>query len=150
MFNLRYIEGVRNSDGPYEVTQLVNSFLAALAHPWEELKSNLKCTTLHQAAAEGWPVLKRERPDDVEPTSLGDLLRLVRNSFAHGNIEFLGSGTSEITHLRIWNMTPNTDRRTWGTIASVADMRQFLERFVELADELCASQTATTMRRKPA
>ena len=33
MANLQFIEGHASARGSYEVTQLVNSFLGALAHP---------------------------------------------------------------------------------------------------------------------
>jgi hypothetical protein len=33
MQNLKFVEGHRGANGPYEVTQLLNSFLGALAHP---------------------------------------------------------------------------------------------------------------------
>ena len=38
MFNLRFIEEHQEQNGPFEVTQLVNSFLGALAHPWEHFR----------------------------------------------------------------------------------------------------------------
>ena len=34
MGNLDFIEQHKSDDGPYEVTQLINSFLGALAHPF--------------------------------------------------------------------------------------------------------------------
>ena len=46
MFNLRFVEKHAGQDGPYEVTQLLNSFLGALAHPWEELKPQLSLVDL--------------------------------------------------------------------------------------------------------
>lgn len=137
MFNLEYIEERAGIDGPYEVTQLVNSFLAGLAHPWEEYKQGLKQKSIEDAIREGWPELRKERADDVDPEHLGDLLRLVRNSFAHGNIEFRSSGGNVITHIRFWNEDPKQNyKRTWGAIASVGDLRRFLRKFEELADTL--------------
>jgi hypothetical protein len=38
MQNLKFIEEHKRRDGPYEVTQLLNSFLGALAFPWEEYR----------------------------------------------------------------------------------------------------------------
>ena len=34
--NLEFIEAYATLDGPYRTTQLLNSFLGALAHPWEQ------------------------------------------------------------------------------------------------------------------
>jgi hypothetical protein len=41
MHNLKFIEAQKTPHGPYEVTQLLNSFLGALAHPWEIYQSEL-------------------------------------------------------------------------------------------------------------
>jgi hypothetical protein len=35
MANLEFVEEHKSDIGPFEVTQLLNSFLGALAHPWE-------------------------------------------------------------------------------------------------------------------
>ena len=137
MYNLRYIETRATSDGPYEVTQLINSFLGALAHPWEENKPRLNETTLDEANKRGWPELKNERAEGNDPTSLGDLLRLVRNAFAHGNIEFIPRPNNEIESIRFWNNN-REGSRTWETILTVSDLRNFLARFVDLADEIHA------------
>ena len=150
MANLRFIEKHAREDGLYEVTQLVNSFLAALAHPWEEYKEQLNSMTIEDAISNGWPKLQKERVGrDSDPTSLGDLLRLVRNSFAHGNIDFLPNQPSEITHLRFWNCN-RQGNRTWGTIATVDDLRMFLKKFVELASGLTESDLESRTGRRSA
>ncbi len=134
MTNLRFVEQHRQNDGPFEVTQLVNSFLGAMAHPWEQFKSELNQLSLQDAERDGWPRVVKERPKDQAPQSLGDLLRLVRNSLAHGNIKFLPDDANEICALRIWNK--DNGRRTWGATVPVEDMRRFLDRFVDLAEHL--------------
>ncbi len=35
MKNLEFVERSATPTGPFEVTQLINSFIGALAHPWE-------------------------------------------------------------------------------------------------------------------
>jgi HEPN pEK499 p136 len=137
MCNLRYIKRHCSDDGPYEVTQLVNSFLGALAHPWEHHKAQLKQMSLLEAEKKGWPILEKELPTDRDPKNLGDLLGLVRHSFAHGNIKFLGEDSCEITGLQFWNICEG--KRTWGSVATVKQLGQFLDRFVELAKELPSS-----------
>ena len=133
MVNLEFIERhATERDGPYEVTQLINSFMGALAHPWETYRSELSSMPL--SLAESWPSLSKEQPGDVEPESLGDALRLLRNGIAHGNIQFLPGQNGAIQSLRIWNM--DRGRRTWGTIISVADLRRFLKEFAALAESL--------------
>jgi hypothetical protein len=136
---LQFVEAHRSSDGPYEVTQLLNSFLGALAHPWEKYQIELCAKSLTEAAEIGWPRISKERRTDRDSTSLGDLVGLMRNAIAHGNVEFLPGATAEIQALRVWNM--NRGQRTWGALISVADMRAFLTRFVNLAEELHAKDS---------
>jgi hypothetical protein len=146
MENLRFIEQHATSSGPFEVTQLVNSFLGALAHPWEHLRSDLDSLSLAQAEHDGWPHITKERVTDEEPESLGDLLRLVRHALAHGNIEFLPGARNEIRALRIWNNHPRRGVRTWGALVTVETMRVFLDRFVDLAEELHVKRQQSELR----
>lgn len=133
MANLAFVEAHAGPEGPYEVTQLVNTFLGALAHPFEAMRDDLMSLPQTATAALGWPRIGRERPADEEPKSLSDLIRLLRNGFAHGNIEFLSDGRGEIVALRIWN-TNRQGARTWGAVIKVDDMRRFLALFVELIE----------------
>ena len=114
MENLRFVERHAGSQGPFEVTQLINSFLGALAHPGERYKDELSSISLAEAERLGWPLINNERPSDQIPTSLGDQLRLMRNALAHGNIAFHPGSDGEIRALQLWNM--NQGRRTWGTV----------------------------------
>src|SRR5438876_2348403 len=86
MENLAFVEAHADPNGPFEVTQLVNSFLGALAHPWEKFTAELGKVSIAQAEADGWPRLTKEYATDRDPRDLGELLRLVRNGMAHGNI----------------------------------------------------------------
>jgi hypothetical protein len=132
MANLKFVEEHAQPSGPYEVTQLVNTFLGALAHPFDAMRNDLMVRPLADAAILGWPSIAREQRTDREPSSLGDLIRLMRNAIAHGNIEFLSDEKGQISSIRVWN----NDRgvRTWGAILSVEHMRTFLCRFVELVE----------------
>lgn len=134
MANLAFIDAHASASGPYEVTQLINTFLGALAHPFEAMRADLMALPLSVAVKEGWPRITKELPSDREPSSLGDLIRLMRNSVAHGNIEFLPDGRGQIQSVRIWNTDPGTGRRTWGAVVTVHDMRLILDRFVELIE----------------
>lgn len=133
--NLEFIELHRSDKGPYEVTQLINSFLGALAHPLENFSDSLNRLSLDEAETYGWPRIKKERPTDNDPRSAGELIRFLRNAMAHRNIEFLPDGRGEIRALRLSNIDPRGDRRTWGAIVSVDDLRKLLLRFVELVEE---------------
>jgi hypothetical protein len=138
MFNLAFIEGEKTPDGPFEVTQLVNSFLGALAHPWEKYCTDLDELPLAKASELGWPELCKEQDTDEEPKSLGEMLRLVRNGFAHGHLEYIPDSSGDIGRIRFWNENPKRKggKRTWGSVLTVEDLRRFLECFVALADEI--------------
>jgi hypothetical protein len=144
MQNLQFIEAHKGLDGPYEVTQLLNSFLGALSHPWEAYQSELCNRPLTEALAIGWPNIAKERPGDRDPESIGDLVRLMRNAIAHGNVDFLPGPAGDIRALRVWNK--DRGRRTWGALITVADMRAFLICFVQLAEELDAARGETKLR----
>lgn len=134
MANLDFVEAHAGPGGPYEVTQLINTFLGALAHPYEAMRDDLMTLPLAEAAALGWPRIDKERPSDSEPASLGDLIRLMRNGMAHGNLEYLSDGKGQIRALRVWNTHPRTGARTWVAVVPVAEMRRFLVLFVELVE----------------
>jgi hypothetical protein len=143
MANLRIIErelgdrkarGVRVAEeGPFEITQLVNSFLGALAHPWERTRGALNELPIAEARDSGWPVVGSDRGEQ-EPETLGDFLRLVRNGFAHGNVQFIPDEHGGIETVRFWNTHPRSGKRTWGSALGVSDLRQFLECFAALAE----------------
>ncbi|WP_292053629.1 HEPN family nuclease [Mesorhizobium sp.] len=134
MANLAFVEAHAGPVGPYEVTQLINTFLGALAHPFEAMRDDLMGLGLADAAAMGWPTINKERPSDSDPASLGDLIRLMRNGMAHGNIDLLSDGRGQIHALRVWNTQPRTQARTWGAVVPVAEIRRFLRLFVELIE----------------
>jgi HEPN pEK499 p136 len=140
MHNLRFVEAHQGPDGPYEVTQLLNSFLGALAHPWEKYHNELCAKSLAEAAATGWPKISSDR----DPQSLGDLVRLMRNAVAHGNVDYLPGPAGEIQAHRIWNL--DRGRRTWNAVISVAQMRAFLMCFVQLAETLGEEQRGPGLR----
>lgn len=133
MANLEFIEANRSRKGPYEVTQLINSFLGALVHPLEEFPEDLARVPLGEAEVRGWPRIAKERPADRDPGSIAELIRFMRNAMAHGNIEFLPDALGEIAALRLWNV--NRGRRTWGTIVTVRDARKLLTCFADLIEQ---------------
>ena len=122
---------------------MINSFLGALAHPWEQLKTDLDSFSMEEAIAQGWPKLSKERSSDREPVTLGDLIRLLRNGIAHGNIDFHPDGKGRIAALRIMNNNQQ-GLRTWGTIVTPADMRQFLQQFVALVEAIAKNADSSS------
>ncbi len=135
MRNLEFIESHRSDTGPFEVTQLINSFLGAMAHPWETLKDELDSILITDGMPKGWPEIRRGQASDECPASLGDLIRLLRNGIAHGNIQFLPDATRQISALHIENKNQQ-GRRTWGCILTPKEMKLFLQQFVRIVEEL--------------
>jgi hypothetical protein len=62
MKNLKFVEACAGTDGPYEMMQLINSFVGALAHPWETYRDDLTAISLAAAHIAGWPAIGKERP----------------------------------------------------------------------------------------
>jgi HEPN pEK499 p136 len=120
----------------YEVTQLLNSFLGAFAHPWEEWKKELSKVSLEEAMARGWPEVEPDDPRDDPPRNLGDLLRLIRNGLMHGNVRFIPDENSDIRELQVWNQRGRY--RTWGATLDVETLRRFLDCFERHAETLPA------------
>jgi len=88
---------------------------------------------LDVATATGWPEV---RATIGSHSTVGDLVRKMRNAFAHGNIDFLAGPRGEISALRIWNSPPHNSGKTWEALLTVFEMRSFLMCFVQLAKSL--------------
>ena len=118
MANLEFVEARADKDGPYEVTQLLNSLLGSIAHPWEHFRAELNQLPPSEAAARGWPAIKKERPSDIDPASLGQLVGSRRVSPISGRQSL--SGTCSFTDMR------SSDRRS--AIASISGRAACLRR----------------------
>jgi hypothetical protein len=134
MENLAFIDEHASDQGPFEVTQLINSFLGALAHPWQDLGAELNLISLAEAESQCWPIPQNEQTAGQTPTSLGDLIRFLRNGIAHGHIIFLPDGIGRIGALRIENRYKG--RTTWAVTVTLETMRRFLHRFVALIEDI--------------
>ena len=120
--------------GPYEVTQLVNSFMGAMVHPWERVWS-VDRKYSPQGTEDIQSVLSEIDVKCGEVKGIGETLGMFRNGFSHGNIEFLKSG-NDIGAIRIWNCQPRGGRKTFEATISIPQLRRFLEAFVRLAETL--------------
>jgi HEPN pEK499 p136 len=135
-------------EGPFEVTQLVNSFLGALAHPWEglckgrTLADSHEITELAKHLDDAWTL-------SGSPLSLEVTLGYLRNAFAHGNVEFLpdpslGGRNGDIGGVRLWNCRRLNQRvgekrryeKNWEIELRVDQLRTILVDFSKLANRL--------------
>jgi len=136
IINLTFVDRNQNRDGgPYEFTQLINSFLMAFIHPkalW------IKQFPEQPYPAMRWPVVTTIPIPGHEgrvPTNARELVVRIRDSIAHGNFEILTAGqgaTADIDAVKLWN-TPREDSTTviWKTDEiTVKDLRRILEAFV--------------------
>jgi len=147
------VHGVQRvkKDGPYEVTQLINSFLGAFGLPREnEIPDKLTGFSIARAEAEwDFPALEDIYPDQTmfyrdgrelpkSEMNLNDLCKFIRNSILHGNFEFGGhidaDGDTEISTITFWNERSNRERtRSWGTRTSIVELRQILSSFYSIS-----------------
>lgn len=151
--NLDFIEQYKERNGPWEVTQTVNSFLSIIAHPRERLldPEAIKWLTLtdSKVTCAGLPSFASSwKYDSEQPRTLAQLLRLLRNGIAHGNVDLLDRRELEtlrpdakfnaplnyddVAGIEIWN-ADNGKNRTWGTVLTVEELGQALRGFATLA-----------------
>jgi hypothetical protein len=149
MGNLKFIREVEMNEqrrgakrSVYCVTQMINSTLALIIHPWEA-KSGIFEADLSAVESEGWPRLRSSRPrtDDPEPLKIRDQVAHFRHGLAHGYIQFHSDGQGEISAIEIENrLPPNRCRpergnlkarssgdRLWGAKISVTELEAILE-----------------------
>ncbi|MFG0293477.1 MAG: HEPN family nuclease [Phycisphaerales bacterium JB050] len=128
--NLKVIRNHQKCGGEaHEVTQLINSMLGMLVLPKEHYYKRIPTTSLDELRTDGWPetVLSGEFE---APKHLRDLVRLLRNSIAHFNIEFITS-QNKICGVILANKC-NCGRVTWRAELSLNDLEKITRKFVEL------------------
>lgn len=151
--NLQFIEQHKQRNGPWEVTQTVNSFLSIIAHPRERLldPEAIKWLTLAdpKVTSAGLPSFASSwEYDSEQPRTLAQLLRLLRNGIAHGNVDLLNRrelaalrpeakfdamlNHDDVAGIEVWN-ADNGKNRTWGTVLTVEELGQALRGFATLA-----------------
>ena len=125
--------------GPFEVTQLLNTFLGALIHPWEDLKSrgvrDLDID-LRQARRLDFPMPQDNRTTGKTPKTYKDLLRLIRNAFAHGNCEVKVDKHNVINEVKIWNECQSCNQPTWETTLTIDELCAFVNFFASLSTQI--------------
>lgn len=144
--NLRFVEAnATPQNGPFETTQLLNSFLGVLVHPWERRDRDLVNIDVDRLA---WPALDKEFPGDADPRDRAQTITWIRHAFAHANFELLPGQHGEISSIRLWN---NRDgRRHWGIRIDIVTLRQLLFAFADLAELAYDQATLPTASRSNA
>lgn len=124
--NLQFIEAHATLKGPYDTTQLINSFLGAFVHVKERFDKRIPKVAFPPS---GWPNIQTNAPH-AHPHNLRQFVRLVRNGISHGNVEILGG--KKIEGIRIWNTPTGSLARNWEADISEGELRQLLFAFVKL------------------
>lgn len=125
MKNLEFIEAHVGQDSVFEITQLVNSFLATVLINWDDLESEWANLSQKGVTWENF-----EQSDGRSPR---DSIGKIRDALAHGQFVFEENNQGIIQRIHLWTCP---DRKTvdWHAVISVKQMRQVLEAFVTLAE----------------
>lgn len=125
------IEGNDKEARAFEVTQLVNSLLGLVVFPQQHYRDQIPKEPLSKLEAMGWPkpLVRGTFPDDLN--NLADLMRYVRNSIAHFNIEFTSSNNQTIDGIRIWNNRSQVEN--WSVFLQIEELKVLVNKFVDLS-----------------
>lgn len=132
--NLNFIQSTKRSKSPveiYEVTQLMNSLLGLLVFPQQRYIDSIPQLPLEELKKCGWPI-PRVVGDYPQASDLRKLIRYLRNSIAHFNIEFISDEKHELHGLQVWNFDPRIKETTWKASITVEEIEMLARRFVEL------------------
>lgn len=162
--NLRHIERVhfRKEDDVFEFTELLNASLGLVVHPWDQLLDQDRLHGMEWSDPQiiRWgfkryisskPYVADTEPDrSPNPQSLGEMLRWIRNGFAHGNMELLDFGgamrrqlntrieypqSNDIVAVEVWNADPRTKVRKWGTVLSTRELNELIQGIKRIAKD---------------
>lgn len=125
LFNLKFIENQAADDGPFEVTQLINSFLLVVLQNWDDLEDQWP----HLKKSQEWPQFVSSHEHWQPHQQVGKF----RDAFAHGCFTADVDNAARIGNLRLWTCV---DGKTvdWHAIVSVTQMRKMLTCFVVAAE----------------
>ena len=154
--NFEFVNDQRSHGGPFEVTQLINSFLAVVAHPWDQLldKRKLEGVKLdsrlfRECRFPEFPSLPIEGGYGSVDNAY-DLLRVLRNGMAHGNMELLDRkslrklrqtgplprvGENEISGIKVWNRKSDEVSISWCTALNIYELQQILWAMMRLCEK---------------
>lgn len=142
--NYDFVKCRATDDGPYEVTQLLGTFLCAVAYPRERaLERELKELSLHDAEERfelprisifsnlpSVPGKRGLKPDE----NVGDLAEVLRHGVAHGNVLFFDDEErpEEIVEIQLANRYGGS--KLHSARIPVKLLEDFVRRFVDIAD----------------
>jgi len=119
-----------HGDRSYEFTQLINSMLGLLVFPQQKYFKQIPKTPLSDLQAQGWPH-PLVTGSFQAPKDLHDLMRLLRNSIAHFNMQFI-TDQGTLAGVRLWNTDPSTNKKTWQVEFTTEQLEDLTDRFLDM------------------
>jgi hypothetical protein len=123
--NLEFIKQHATGDGPFEVTQLINSFLLAVMLNWDGLDKQW-----HRIGrgAVRWPIISQtyQQPQQAIPK--------IRDALAHGNIAF-EELNGQIGKVHLWTCPRDKTTVDWAAEITIDQLRSMLDCFVSVAKD---------------
>lgn len=132
--NLEFVESHvgREEVEVYEVTQLINSLLGLLVFPQQKYIETIPETPLAELEQRGMPRI-RMTVGASKCETLRQLVRYLRNSIAHFNVEFKNDESFEIAGLVVWNKNPR-GYINWKAYLPIDDVRSIIEIFLDILE----------------
>jgi HEPN pEK499 p136 len=119
----------------HPVTQTVGSLLGIIVFPWERSALfAVKKKRLAVAATEGWPSWQMTGTlvDANKVKNVGQLIKLVRNSVAHGKVTF-DSDSKHLTEVTVTfeNYPRGSSKMNWRGVIRADHLASFCRKFSE-------------------
>ncbi|MEQ9617830.1 MAG: HEPN family nuclease [Deltaproteobacteria bacterium] len=132
--NLKVIEALEKAGCiTFEVTQLVNSMLGLLVFPQQKYMKKIPKIPITDLQNQGWPIPKIIG-NYKQVKDLNQLIRYLRNSIAHSNIEFKHNHKQEIDNLILWNTAKKGVN--WKVEISQSDFKTITNKLIDLLTQL--------------
>jgi hypothetical protein len=123
--NLDFIEQQNNTFG---VTQLINSLLGIIVLPKEKNIKIIPNLSFDELLDDGWE-LPQITINQYKINKLRDLIRVLRNSVAHFNLEIRANENEEIIGIRFYNKNKRK-KITFSAEYSLANLKKFIEKYI--------------------
>ncbi|GCE88584.1 hypothetical protein MSKU15_0185 [Komagataeibacter diospyri] len=130
--NLEFIEANYETHGLYEVTQLVNTFLGALIHPFE--RSSKGKQFIEYFSNKPVPIDVQYKIILEENISYYGFLKCIRHALAHGNIRYNPDKIKRIQSVDFWKKEGN--KKTFRCTLSLEEIKRLLVDFKICLEQL--------------
>ena len=142
MKNLQFILDVGAGADVHPVTQTISALLGIVVFPWEKSALHgVKKKRLAVARSEGWPpwTMSGPRVDSNKVKTIGNLIELLRNSVAHGNVTFdSDSRLSSKVNVTFENRPKGSDKPDWQASIRADQLALFCQKFSAFVEDFVA------------